>query len=62
MTEERKRRGRFFSVAEVAQRLGVCEKTIHRWMKAGKLRSHRLGGRRLISEADLEDFLDDGHD
>jgi len=31
--------------------------TVFRWVKAGKLRSQMFGGRRVVSQADLDAFL-----
>jgi excisionase family DNA binding protein len=47
------------SVAEAAQRYGVCTKTVRRWIKDRGLRTHRLPGGRLIriAESDLAKFI-----
>ncbi len=45
-------------VRDVAERLGVSDRTVFRWLKEGKMTCHRLGSNLRISEADLEDFLD----
>ncbi len=42
---------------EVAQRLGVSEKTARRYVKAGTLPSVFVGGAYRVSEEDLEAFL-----
>jgi excisionase family DNA binding protein len=44
---------RFFSVAEVAVRLAVSEKTVRRKIQSGDLPAHRLGKLLRISERDL---------
>ena len=49
---------RLLSAATVADRLEVSTKTIRRWIEAGALRVHRLGRCIRISEADLQDFID----
>ena len=49
---------RLLSVATVAARLEVSSKTVRRWIEAEKLRIHRLGRCVRISEADLQDFVD----
>ena len=49
---------RLLSVAAVAGRLQVSTKTVRRWVEAGKLRIHRLGRCVRISEADLQEFID----
>jgi excisionase family DNA binding protein len=47
----------FFTIPEVAQRLQVSARTIRRWIGAGNLIVHRLGGIVRIAEADLRAFL-----
>jgi excisionase family DNA binding protein len=48
---------RLFTVAEVAELLRVAGRTVRRWIEAGDLTSHKLGGAVRISEPDLEAFL-----
>ena len=45
------------TVKEVAGSLRKGDKTIRRWIKAGKLAAYRLDGSYLISRKDLELFL-----
>jgi excisionase family DNA binding protein len=47
---------RFFTIPEVAERLRVCTRTVRRWIKAGDLIAHRIGGVR-IADSDLRAFL-----
>ena len=49
---------RLLSVATAAERLEVSTKTVRRWIETSALRVHRLGRCVRISEADLEDFID----
>lgn len=42
----------------VAQLTDVSEKTVRRWIQAGLLRSHKLGGARVVRKRDLRTFLD----
>ena len=42
---------------EAAQRLGVSVKTIDRLRKAGRLRSHHIGARVLITVRSVESLL-----
>jgi excisionase family DNA binding protein len=49
--------GRFYSIDEVADHLGVSPRTIRRWINAGKLRAHRFGRTLRIANDDLQDFL-----
>ena len=52
-----RQRTSFFTIADVAARLDVCERTVRRWIKAGALPVHRIGGLVRISEADFVAFL-----
>ncbi|MDQ3431577.1 MAG: helix-turn-helix domain-containing protein [Actinomycetota bacterium] len=46
------------TVPEAAKRTGRNPETIRRWIRAGRLRSQKVGTQHLIEEADL-DALDD---
>jgi len=48
---------RGFSPMEVAKMLGVSQATIYREMKKEKLKSVRVGSRRVITQWDLEAYL-----
>jgi excisionase family DNA binding protein len=48
---------RFFTVAEVAERLQVSTRTIRRWIENGELVAHHLGGTVRIAENDFTAFL-----
>jgi len=48
---------RFFTVAEVAERLGVSTRTIRRWIENKELVAHRFGCAVRISERDLRAFI-----
>ena len=48
---------RFFTIAQVAERLGVATRTVRRWIVAGDLVVHRVGSVVRIAEADLRAFL-----
>ena len=45
------------SVAEAAKLLGVSEKTIHRQIKAGILRCHRVGRQIRFTEVNIRNYL-----
>jgi excisionase family DNA binding protein len=47
---------KFFTIAEVAERLRVSTRTVRRWIEAGDLVAYRFGVVR-IAEADLRAFL-----
>ena len=42
---------------ELAERLGVSRSSIYRWADAGIIRTVRLGRRRLVPRAVVEDLL-----
>lgn len=47
-----------YSLGDAGKALGgVSVPTLHRWVKAGKLRVTKLGGRTLIRRAELERIL-----
>jgi excisionase family DNA binding protein len=48
---------RFFAISEVAERLHVSARTVRRWIEAGDLVAHRIGGVVRIAEGDLRAFL-----
>jgi excisionase family DNA binding protein len=48
---------KFFTIAEVAERLHVATRTVRRWIKADDLVVHRVGGVVRIAESDLRAFL-----
>jgi excisionase family DNA binding protein len=48
---------RFVSVSDVAEQLGVCTKTVRRWIKSSELHSHRFGRRLRIADEDLAAFV-----
>jgi excisionase family DNA binding protein len=49
--------GRLLSVAEVAVRLSVSEKTVRRMINRDGLRAHRVGRLVRVAERDLADYL-----
>jgi excisionase family DNA binding protein len=48
---------RFFTVAEVAERLHVSTRTVRRWIENLELATHRFGRAVRIAESDLRAFL-----
>jgi excisionase family DNA binding protein len=49
------------TVPQAARRAGKDPETIRRWIRAGRLRSERVGTQHLIDEADLDELTgDDG--
>jgi len=50
-------RERQLKCSEAAAKLGICERTLRRYMKAGRIRFHRLpGGHFRIPESAIEEF------
>ena len=49
--------GTFYTISDVADALGVCTKTVDRWVKSGELVGHKVGRQWRISRTDLETFL-----
>ncbi len=41
------------TVPEAAARLGRSPETLRRWIRAGRLRAHKVGTQHLIDESDL---------
>ena len=52
-------KGQFYSVKQVAERLNVSTRTVHRWIDDSRLPATKLGHNILrISQEDLDEFLD----
>jgi excisionase family DNA binding protein len=49
---------RYFSLGEVADRLGVSDQTVRRWVKAGELPAYKPGKEWRIKDSDLDSFLE----
>jgi excisionase family DNA binding protein len=49
---------RLYSIAEVAQHLGMRPDTVTTWVKSGRLKASRIGRYWRIRPQDLEAFLD----
>lgn len=47
----------FYLVEEVAEMLRLNKMTIYRYIKAGKIRVHKMGKEFRISQSDLNSFL-----
>ncbi|MCL2615524.1 MAG: helix-turn-helix domain-containing protein [Dehalococcoidia bacterium] len=51
---------RYYTKAEAAELLGVCTKTIGRYLLSGKLRGAHFGKEWKISAGDIHNFYEDG--
>ena len=47
----------FYYLDEVADYFKVNERTVRRWIKSGKLEAMKWGGRWLIAESDIKEFI-----
>ena len=57
---DRRQRGdqiKLFTIAQVAERLCVAPRTVHRWIRNDDLIAHRVGRVVRIAECDLRAFL-----
>lgn len=50
---------RHLSLSEVAGTMGVSERTVHRWIKSGKLKSYKPGREHRIPESSLRAFIEE---
>ncbi len=50
------------TVPEAARRVGRNPETVRRWIRAGKLRSQRVGTQHLIEETDLDALVNDDNE
>ncbi len=50
---------RHLSLSEVAGAMGVSERTVHRWIKSGKLKSYKPGRDHRIPESGLREFIEE---
>jgi excisionase family DNA binding protein len=47
----------FWTARDIAEHLGVCERTVRRWIDSGDLITHKFGRRIRISQVDFAAFL-----
>jgi excisionase family DNA binding protein len=57
MKSEHSKLRKLFTIEEIAECLGVCTRTVRRWIKKGLLVAHRFNGLVRIPEADFQAFL-----
>jgi len=48
---------KFYTVEQVAGVLGVCTRSVRRWIKQKKLIAHHFGAAVRIAEVDLKAFI-----
>jgi excisionase family DNA binding protein len=51
---------RFFTIAQIAELLNVCTKTVRNCIDHGELRKYHVGRQVRIADADLRLFLERG--
>jgi excisionase family DNA binding protein len=56
-SESSKAPAKLFTVEDIAECVGVCERTVRRWIEKRHLLAHRFNGVVRISEADFKSFL-----
>jgi excisionase family DNA binding protein len=56
-SENSKAPAKLFTVEEIAKCIGVCQRTVRRWIEKKVLVAHRFNGLLRISEADFQVFL-----
>jgi excisionase family DNA binding protein len=49
--------GKFYTIAQIAERVEASTRTVRRWIDKGLLIAHRINGLVRISEADFLTFL-----
>jgi len=49
---------RLYRTGEVAKKLGVSKMTVLRWIKAGKLKAHRIGKEYRVPESEIKRILE----
>jgi excisionase family DNA binding protein len=52
----------FYTIADVAENLGVSTRTVRRWIDSRQLRAFRMGRLRRIADVDLATFLEANRD
>jgi len=56
-TECSKSPTKLFTIEEIAECIGVCDRTVRRWIDKELLIAHRFNGLVRISEANFQAFL-----
>jgi excisionase family DNA binding protein len=56
-SERSKSSTKLFTIEEIAECVGVCDRTVRRWIEKGLLIAHRFNGLVRILETDFQAFL-----
>jgi excisionase family DNA binding protein len=49
--------GKFYTIQEIADLLGISVRTVHRWTSRRELAAYKIGGVLRVSDDDLRAFL-----
>jgi excisionase family DNA binding protein len=49
--------GKFYTIHEIADLLGISQRTVHRWTASRQLSAYKIGGLLRVGEDDLRAFL-----
>lgn len=55
-TDKPKSPPKFYTIEQIAECVGVCDRTVRRWIENGLLVAYRFNGLVRISEADFQAF------
>jgi excisionase family DNA binding protein len=56
-SERSKSPAKLFTIEEIAECVGVCDRTVRRWIERELLVAHRFNGLVRISDSDFQAFL-----
>ena len=48
----------YYDIPELKKILKVCKRTLYNWIRSGKIKAHKVGGRYLISDEELQKFIE----
>jgi excisionase family DNA binding protein len=49
---------KFYTLKQISKKLNVTERTLLSYLKSGKLKGQKIGQRWIISQRNLDDFID----
>ena len=52
----------WLKIAEAAEHVGVSRMTVYRWIRQGKLPSHKVGGIVRVKLEDVDKLLEEGRE
>lgn len=48
----------WYTTTQTAQRIGIDRKTLMRYLKEGRIKGYRIGGRTKFMEGDIHEYLE----